>query len=239
VGENVIHDRGYFKLWRELFSKPIWLKSTPEQKTILVTLIAMANFKEKEWEWQGKKFKVKPGQFVTSLDSIVKECGEGITIKNVRTALARFEKLDFLANQSTKTGRLITIVNWHLYQSENEEGDKECGKEVAKDGQRGGKEVAPKEEGKKDKNKKKNTYGEYENIKLTDTQYQSLLNDYGEEKLTQLIKMVDEGIQMKGYKYKDFNLAIRNWAKRGGYKCKEINTQAKKQEIRVVVDGYL
>lgn len=111
---------GFLQLHRELMEKPIWTGSTPEQKVVLITLLMMANFKEKQWEWEGKKFVAKPGQFVTSLDKIVEKCGKGITTQNVRSSLVRFEKLEFLTNESTKTGRLVTIVNWHLYQSKKE-----------------------------------------------------------------------------------------------------------------------
>ncbi|MBB6215624.1 DNA replication protein DnaD, partial [Anaerosolibacter carboniphilus] len=100
--------QGWIKLHRELLVKPIWTESTPEQKTILITLLMMANHKEKEWEWKGQKYKARPGQFVTSLESIAKKSGLGISIKNVRTALKRFEKYEFLANESTNKNRLIT-----------------------------------------------------------------------------------------------------------------------------------
>ena len=135
--------QGWIALHRCITDKAIWENSTPEQKTILITLLLMANHKEKQWEWKGQKFEAKPGQFVASLESIKKKAGKGISIKNVRTALERFEKLEFLANESTKTGRLITIVNWGLYQNVNGEDGKDTGKEVAKRWQRGGKEVAP------------------------------------------------------------------------------------------------
>lgn len=105
---------GWVKLYRCLVEKCIWLQSTPEQKVILITLLTMANHKEKQWEWNGKKFDIMQGQFVTSLDQLAKKCGIGIRIQHVRTALVRFEKLEFLTNQSTKTGRLITIVNWQV-----------------------------------------------------------------------------------------------------------------------------
>ncbi len=134
---------GYIALYRCLLKKPIWKTSTPEQKVILVTLLLMANHSEVEWEWQGKKFKAEPGQFVTSLDGIVKQCGKGITTQNVRSALARFEKLDFLTNESTKTGRLVTILNWRTYQVEYPQANKDTNKEVTKTQQRGNKEVTP------------------------------------------------------------------------------------------------
>ena len=157
----MIQPVGYFKIWRELFNKPIWLNSTPEQKTILITLLAMANFKEKKWEWQGKPFECQPGQFITSLANIAKECGKGVAIKNVRTAIERFENLEFLANESTKTGRLITVLNWEDYQGDIDEGGKDTGKDRAKTGQRPGKQQAPREEGKEGNKVKKDIYSGY------------------------------------------------------------------------------
>lgn len=144
----MIQPVGYFKIWRELFTKPIWQESTPEQKVILLTLLAMANFDEKEWEWEGKQYRANKGQFVTSLRSIAETAGNGITIKKVRTAIDRFEKYGFLANKSTNKNRLITIVNWELYQS-NE--DKKAKKKASK-GQAVGKQRATREEGKEVKN---------------------------------------------------------------------------------------
>lgn len=117
--------KGWITLHRKLLDKPIWFESTPEQKTILITLLLMANHKEKEWEWQGVPYKAEPGQFVTSLDSIKKKCGKGISTQNIRTAITRFEKYGFLTNESTKQNRLITIVNWGLYQEKNSELTKE------------------------------------------------------------------------------------------------------------------
>ncbi|WP_171333733.1 DnaD domain-containing protein [Enterococcus cecorum] len=107
---------GWIKLYRELLEKPIWFESTPEQKTILITLLLMANHEGRQWEWQGQKYYAAPGQFVTSLPKIVEACGPGVSIQNVRTALKRFEKYEFLTDKSTKKNRLITINNWAFYQ---------------------------------------------------------------------------------------------------------------------------
>lgn len=111
---------GYFKLHRELFDKPIWTESTLEQRTILITLLSMASYKKKQWEWHGKTYEIEPGQFVTSLSSIQKKCGKKVSISHIRTSIEKLEKLNFLTNESTKQGRLITIVNWGLYQSDEE-----------------------------------------------------------------------------------------------------------------------
>ena len=76
----------------------------------------MANHDGRQWEWQGQKYYAGPGQFVTSLPKIAEKAGPGISIQNVRTALKRFEKYEFLTDKSTNKNRLITINNWAFYQ---------------------------------------------------------------------------------------------------------------------------
>ena len=133
---------GWIKLYRELLDKPIWFESTPEQKVILVTLLLMANHDGRQWEWQGQQYYAGPGQFVTSLPKIAEKAGPGISIKNVRTALKRFEKYGFLADKSTNKNRLITINNWGFYQDKPDEGGRQTGRQVAGNGQATGRQVA-------------------------------------------------------------------------------------------------
>ena len=109
-------EKGWVKVHRCILDKPIWLNSTPEQKTVLLTVMLMANHNKKEWEWAGKKFNVEPGQMVTSASSICEKAGKGVSRQNVRSSLKRFEKLQFLTMKSTKMGMLITVLNWDSYQ---------------------------------------------------------------------------------------------------------------------------
>ncbi len=145
---------GWIKLYRELFDKAIWAQSTLEQKVILITLLSMASHKQSEWEWKGQKFKIQPGQFITSLDKIVLKCGEGVTEQKVRTALKRFEKYEFLTNESTKTGRLITIVNWRLYQDNEDEPNKESNSHLTNTQQTPNNQLTPIKNDKNNKNER-------------------------------------------------------------------------------------
>lgn len=145
----MINGIGHFRVWRELFTKPIWLNSTLEQQVILITLMAMANFQPREWEWQGKKYNVKPGQFITSSKSIIENTGGNVTTQNVRTALARFEKLGFLTNESTKQGRLITLVNWRDYQYTDDYANQDPNRRVTKTQPRPNQDLTTREEGNK------------------------------------------------------------------------------------------
>jgi hypothetical protein len=184
----VATDKGWIKLYRQLLNKAIWQCSTMEQKVILITLLLMANHEEKEWEWQGEKFKCKPGQFVTSLKSIAEKAGSDISIQNVRTAIAKFEKYEFLTNQSTKTGRLITIVNWELYQSQ----DSKLTKGLTKHQQSANKALTTNKNDKNDKNDKKKIIGDFtQNPKLI-----TAINDFMEMRTKIKKPMTDRAVEL-------------------------------------------
>jgi rRNA-processing protein FCF1 len=204
---------GWFKFHRILFDKPIWITSTPEQKTILITIMGMVNFKENEWEFKGEKFIVKPGQCITSLESIAEKSGKGITIQNVRTALKRFEKYGFLTNESTNKNRLITVVNWGFYQGEEEEPNKQTNMQLTSNQQAANKQLTTNKESnkvKKVKNEKKKTqYAEF--VSLTDDEYKKLVDEHSEPKAKEMIRVLDNYKGSKGTTYKSDYRAILNW----------------------------
>lgn len=120
---------GWVKLHRKILDDPVWTTATSDQKAVLITILLLANHEAKQWVWGGQKFNVLPGQFVTSLSSLASLAG--VSPKSVRSAISRFEKLNFLANKSAKTGRLITVINWLAYQNCKEPPGKEVGKDRA------------------------------------------------------------------------------------------------------------
>lgn len=77
-------------------------------------------------------------------------------------------------------------------------------------------------------NKKK--FGEFGNVKLTNDEYdkvkQMFPNDYDKR-----IQILDDYIQSKGKKYKDFVATLRNWARKDGY----IFPEEKKQKKELLV----
>ena len=111
-------DEGYILLARATYKKSkTWQSLTPVQKVIMITLLMMANHKDKQW-WDGQKFiTIKRGQVVTSLNGLKKACGKGISIQNIRTALLNLKKMRFLTWESTNLYRIITIENYDFYQS--------------------------------------------------------------------------------------------------------------------------
>ena len=66
----------------------------------------------------------------------------------------------------------------------------------------------------KTKKKTKNKYGEYQNVLLSEDEYESLTEDFKPDGRDGWIKTLDEGIALKGYKYKSHYLAILAWARK-------------------------
>ena len=113
----------------------------------------------------GQKFSVQPGQTITSLQHIAERCGKGVNAGNVRGALDRFVKLGFLANESTKTGRLLTVVNWGAYQYLDDERCTADCKDLTKAMQSDCKGSASNKKNKKEEKDKKNNF--YQNSSFT------------------------------------------------------------------------
>ena len=145
---------GWIKVYRSLLDSAVWRCSTAEHKAILVAVMLMANHVKKSWEWKKKKFEVQPGQFITSLDNLAAKAGKDITPRHVRTALKNFEKLDFLTNESSSTGRLITVKSWDRYQATEFGDDKAAVKARSNPGQSPVKPRSPNKNDKNDKNDK-------------------------------------------------------------------------------------
>lgn len=61
----------------------------------------------------------------------------------------------------------------------------------------------------------KHIYGEYNHVRLTDSEHQKLISDYGTSIIDDYIQRLDEYIQTSGKKYKDHNLTIRQWIRKG------------------------
>ena len=152
---------------------------------------------------------MNPGEVVTSLASLAELCGEGVSVRNCRTALARFQKLQFLTNKSTKHGRKLSIVNWVGYQEESKSPDKASDKGVTKTRQRPDKGVTTIKEGKKERKKEyKDEYGQFKNVRLTKAEFDKLYSAKGK------IRDLDEYIESTGKKYKSHYAVLLSWSRR-------------------------
>ena len=87
----------------------------------------------------------------------------------------------------------------------------------------------------KPEKEKKQTYGQYEHVRLTPTEYTKLCEEYGDIEAGQAITFLDEYIERKGYKAKSHYLCIRKWVfdaiKEDQQKKKKISNFDKKGSI--------
>ncbi|WP_371337127.1 DnaD domain protein [Listeria monocytogenes] len=237
---------GWVKLHRDLKEKPIWRSSTPEQKTILVTLLMMANHKENEWEWMGKPFKAKPGEFVTSIKSITEECGKGISSQNVRTALKRFENYGFLTKKSTKVNTLINIVNWGVYQESENKPNTLANNQLTNDSQTANKQLTTNKNvrTKECKNNNNNSDLNFKDFweqngfgMMLPVEMEKLLawvDDFAgnREIVMKALEVTSEqGANKRNYAY--VNKILKNWESRGFKTIADVDAAEKQRQIEI------
>lgn len=81
-----------------------------------------------------------------------------------------------------------------------------------------------------DISKYKNTFGEFENVKLTEEEYNKLVEKLGENNTKIMIEELSTGIASKGYKYKSHYATILSWSRMRVTKHQERN-QPKQRTI--------
>ena len=204
---------GWVKLHRCILDKAIWTTSNPEQKVILVTILCLANHEEKQWHWKGKKFICKPGQFITSSISLASK--SGCSRQNVRTALTKFQNYDFLTYESTKTGILITVVNWDKYQSYKEETNQPTNQDLTNSQPTANQQLTTNKNYKNNKNNKNNKkyiYADF--VSMTEEEYKKLIDAFGENGTKDRIENLSLYKGSTGKKYASDYLTILAWERK-------------------------
>lgn len=206
---------GWIKLWRKIQDSDMYLKLNSKQRDVLMQCLLLANHKEKEWEWKGKLYKCQQGQFITSLPKLQKKCAKDVSIRNIRTSLLKLETWGFLANESTGIGRLITIVNWVKYQSEEKKlTDKLTDKRQTTDrlltaNKKGKKGEKGKKTIHKEKIIEKRNFAEF--VRLSEEEYKKLTEKYGEVNVKLMIEKLDNYKGSTGKPYKSDYRTILSW----------------------------
>ncbi|SFX82483.1 hypothetical protein SAMN04487866_13210 [Thermoactinomyces sp. DSM 45891] len=158
---------GWIKLHRKLCQSDLYKQLNSKQRDVFIAILLMVNHKDNQWEFKGEIFTVKSGQVVTSLEKIKENCGNDVSIQSIRTALLKLEKWGFLTNKSTKTGRLITLVNWEVYQSSSEE-------DQQSDQQTSNNQLTPNKNVKNEKKKDKKDYSRKQNVYDDESPYMKM-----------------------------------------------------------------
>ena len=104
---------GYIKLHRKMMGWG-WYKDQ-DTLAVFIHLLLSANFAESEY----MGMKILPGQVVTGRKAIAHALG--ISEQKVRTSLNRLKSTNEITIKSTNKFSVVTITNWALYQSSDEE----------------------------------------------------------------------------------------------------------------------
>lgn len=186
---------GYVKLWRKSIENG-WLQN-PNLWTFWCYCLIKASHKEITVTVGLQRVELKPGQFVFGRVKASKD------LRINESAIYRLVK--FLENsgnievKSNNKFSIITIINWSIYQ-----GDK-----IPNEQQMNNKRTTS-EHKQEYKTLKKNIYGEFKNVRLTDDEFEKLKTKFNSTHLDR-IEALSQYIEQKGKKYKSHYATILTW----------------------------
>lgn len=180
-------------------------------KVLFIHLLIKANWKDKKWRW----INIKRWEFLTSLNSLAFETW--LSVQKIRSCLDKLEITHEITKESHTTYTIIKLNKYNDYQQNNTQDNKP----ITNEQQTNNKRVTTTNKDNKDNKERKNKYWEYKNILLTLSQNNKLIKDFWEAIYLKYIKILDEWIQMKGYKYKDHNLVMRKWIAKDTWKTEQ------------------
>jgi hypothetical protein len=105
--------QGWISSHRKILENPIVCKDT-DHYAVWGYLLHNATHKEFDVLFKGKKITLKPGQLITGRKTIARFWN--ISESKVQRILKTFETEQQIEQQTTNKNRLITILNWELYQ---------------------------------------------------------------------------------------------------------------------------
>lgn len=194
----------------------------PDYAWLWVVLLLKANHADNSFIWNGKKIICKRGQVLTSRKSLAKETG--IQESKIERIIKYLKSEQQIEQQNFYTNRLITIKNYGTYQANEQQNEQQMNSKRTANEQ----QVNTNNNNKNEKNekniKKENTkekkirYGEFENIPLSEIEYQKLLKIDGEENLEVAIQEMSSWMKSKGKSYKNYYAALSGWVRRNKQK---------------------
>jgi hypothetical protein len=123
-------NRGYVRLWRKSLDAG-WIKNH-KLWAFWTWCLLKASHKEYDLIVGLQRVNLLPGQFIFGRKKAAKETG--LTEREIRTILDFLKKCGNLTIKTTNKFSIITIVNWHIYQSEETENDQQNDQQLTSKG---------------------------------------------------------------------------------------------------------
>ena len=121
---------GWIKLYRKTLTSDMYRSLTAKQRDVMIQILLLANHSNNKWEWQGEVIELEAGQLITSISKLADKCSKDVKEQSVKSALKKLEMWGFITDKATKTGRMITVLNWERYQGLVNLPNKESHKEI-------------------------------------------------------------------------------------------------------------
>ena len=196
---------GFILLHRKIIKEWEWYSNINDTRVFIHCLLS-ANWKDGWYE----NTLIPRGSFVTGRKKLSKEVG--LSEQQVRTSLEHLKSTNNLTIDTSHNFTIITIQNYDKYQ-DNQPSYQPIDNQLITNNQPiDNHYINNNNKGNKEKNNIKEKYGQFENVLLTNDEYQKLKErfpDYEEK-----IENLSGYIASKGNKYKSHYATILNWSRK-------------------------
>ncbi len=120
---------------RAIFNSSLWTMRL-EDRILAITMIGIANWRDKKWFDGEKEIVIKRGELVRSLEDLAEAAN--LSVKTVRTSLEHLEKTGFLARHQARRYTHVTLCKYDHYQNLTNYSDTTSGTARARLGQEAG-----------------------------------------------------------------------------------------------------
>ena len=117
---------GWVKLHRKILENPVIFKD-PDYLAVWIFLLLEATHSEMTMDFGGELIILKPGQLITGRSSISKKTK--VQESKVERIIKRLKSEQQIEQLSNSKGRLITILNWGIYQQREQGGEQQVNNE--------------------------------------------------------------------------------------------------------------
>ena len=114
--------QGWIKAHRQMLENPIICKDS-DYLAVWVYLLLNATHREYDIIFEGERRSLQPGQLLTGRKSIGKKLK--VNESKVQRILKTFENEQQIEQEATPRNRLISIVNWQIYQSNEQQNEQQ------------------------------------------------------------------------------------------------------------------
>ena len=206
-------NEGWVKLWRKMKDNPLFGDSVWVHLTVY--LLIESSHKPKQSMFEGEVITLLPGQVITGRRKLAKTLG--CSDSRIERLLKRMEIGQQIEQQKKQHSRLISIINWKLYQGSEPQDEPQVNHNRTTSEPQVNTVLRSKEVKKLEvKNKDKIKHLDF--VHLSQIEYSTLLTDYGKSQTAELIRRLNDYIGSKGDKYKSHYFTLLNFARRDNIK---------------------